>query len=192
MPDSCGRSGACNSSYSTIGVSSPSMPPHDTTCWKFSKNAMDDDPPSSPATFRSTNGTTSSAIRLTPTLSSTASSTTPTASISLETAFAEPAKGPPKKIDHPQQAMAQLRSQRGPRPGRHHIGIHGQHHLGMPGRLHRNPHPSTIRCPRRPMGRDGRTCSEDTMGKQENSQIVETAKEARGAELGPTVRNVLV
>jgi hypothetical protein len=30
------------------------------------------------------------------------------------------------------------------------------------------------------------------MGKQENSQIVETAKEARGAELGPTVRNVLV
>ena len=42
------------------------------------------------------------------------------------------------------------------------------------------------------MRRDGRTCSEDTMGKQENSQIVETAKEARGAELGPTVRNVLV
>ena len=30
------------------------------------------------------------------------------------------------------------------------------------------------------------------MGKQKNSQIVETAKEARGAELGPTVRNVLV
>jgi hypothetical protein len=30
------------------------------------------------------------------------------------------------------------------------------------------------------------------MGKQENSQIVETAKEARGAELGPTVRNVLI
>jgi hypothetical protein len=30
------------------------------------------------------------------------------------------------------------------------------------------------------------------MRKQENSQIVETAKEARGAELGPTVRNVLV
>ncbi len=30
------------------------------------------------------------------------------------------------------------------------------------------------------------------MGKQENSQIVETAKEARGAELGPTIRNVLV
>ena len=30
------------------------------------------------------------------------------------------------------------------------------------------------------------------MGKQETSQIVETAKEARGAELGPTVRNVLV
>jgi hypothetical protein len=26
------------------------------------------------------------------------------------------------------------------------------------------------------------------MGKQKNSQIVETAKEARGAELGPTVR----
>jgi hypothetical protein len=30
------------------------------------------------------------------------------------------------------------------------------------------------------------------MEKQGNSQIVETAKEARGAELGPTVRNVLV
>jgi hypothetical protein len=30
------------------------------------------------------------------------------------------------------------------------------------------------------------------MGKQESSQIVETAKEVRGAELGPTVRNVLV
>ena len=42
------------------------------------------------------------------------------------------------------------------------------------------------------MRRDGRTCSEDTVGKQENSQIVETAKEARGAKLGPTVRNVLV
>ena len=28
------------------------------------------------------------------------------------------------------------------------------------------------------------------MGKQESNQIVETAKEARGAELGPTVRNV--
>ena len=44
MPDSCGRSGACNSSYSTIGVSNPSMPPHDMICWKSSKNAMDDDP----------------------------------------------------------------------------------------------------------------------------------------------------
>jgi hypothetical protein len=42
------------------------------------------------------------------------------------------------------------------------------------------------------MWRDGRIRSEDTMGKQKNSQIVETAKEARGAELGPTVRNVLV
>jgi len=42
------------------------------------------------------------------------------------------------------------------------------------------------------MWRDGRIRSEDTMRKQENSQIVETAKEARGAELGPTVRNVLV
>jgi hypothetical protein len=30
------------------------------------------------------------------------------------------------------------------------------------------------------------------MGKQEKGQIVETAKEARGAEPGPTVRNVLV
>jgi hypothetical protein len=30
------------------------------------------------------------------------------------------------------------------------------------------------------------------MEKKENSQIVETAKEARGAELGPTIRNVLV
>jgi hypothetical protein len=48
------------------------------------------------------------------------------------------------------------------------------------------------RCPRGPISRDGRLCSEDTMGKQENSQIVETAKEARGAELGPTVRNVLI
>lgn len=36
------------------------------------------------------------------------------------------------------------------------------------------------------------TCGEDTMGKHESSQIVETAKEARGAELGPTVRNMLV
>jgi hypothetical protein len=42
------------------------------------------------------------------------------------------------------------------------------------------------------MRRDGRTCGEDTMGKYESSQIVETAKEARGAELGPTVRNMLV
>jgi hypothetical protein len=42
------------------------------------------------------------------------------------------------------------------------------------------------------MTRDGRICGEDAMGKQENRQIVETAKEARGAELGPTVRNVLV
>jgi hypothetical protein len=30
------------------------------------------------------------------------------------------------------------------------------------------------------------------MPKQENGQIVETAIEARGAERGPTVRNVLV
>jgi hypothetical protein len=30
------------------------------------------------------------------------------------------------------------------------------------------------------------------MGKQEDGQIVETAKEARGAELGSTVSNVLV
>jgi hypothetical protein len=30
------------------------------------------------------------------------------------------------------------------------------------------------------------------MPKQENEQIVETAIEARGAERGPTVRNVLV
>jgi hypothetical protein len=30
------------------------------------------------------------------------------------------------------------------------------------------------------------------MSKQENGQIVETAIEARGAERGPTVRNVLV
>ena len=30
------------------------------------------------------------------------------------------------------------------------------------------------------------------MAKVENGQIVETAKEARGAERGPTVRNVLV
>jgi hypothetical protein len=42
------------------------------------------------------------------------------------------------------------------------------------------------------MTRDGRICGEDAMGKQENRQIVETAKEALGAELGPTVRNVLV
>ena len=100
--------------HMTTGVSNLSMPPHDTICWKFSKNAMDDDPRSSPASSRSTNGTMSSAIRLTPTLSSTASSTTPTASISLETACAEPANGPPKKIDHPQQAMAQLQQ-----PARH-------------------------------------------------------------------------
>jgi hypothetical protein len=30
------------------------------------------------------------------------------------------------------------------------------------------------------------------MAKQEDGRIVETAKEARGAERGPTVRNVLV
>ena len=30
------------------------------------------------------------------------------------------------------------------------------------------------------------------MAKEENGQIVETAREARGAEPGPTVRNVLV
>jgi hypothetical protein len=30
------------------------------------------------------------------------------------------------------------------------------------------------------------------MEKRGNGQIVETAKEARGAELGPTIRNVLV
>jgi hypothetical protein len=30
------------------------------------------------------------------------------------------------------------------------------------------------------------------MPKQENGQVVETAMEARGAERGPTVRNVLV
>jgi hypothetical protein len=30
------------------------------------------------------------------------------------------------------------------------------------------------------------------MAKQENGHIVETAREARGAERGPTVRNVLV
>ena len=46
--------------------------------------------------------------------------------------------------------------------------------------------------PSRADERDGRTCSEDIMRKQENSQIAETAKEARGAELGPTVRNMLV
>jgi hypothetical protein len=42
------------------------------------------------------------------------------------------------------------------------------------------------------MRRDGRTGSEDKLEKQGNGQIVETAKEARGAELGPSVRNVLV
>jgi len=30
------------------------------------------------------------------------------------------------------------------------------------------------------------------MAKQENGRIVETAREARGAERGPTVRNVLL
>jgi hypothetical protein len=34
--------------------------------------------------------------------------------------------------------------------------------------------------------------NEDLVAKVENGQIVETAKEARGAERGPTVRNVLV
>jgi hypothetical protein len=32
----------------------------------------------------------------------------------------------------------------------------------------------------------------NTMAKQENEQIVETAIEARGAERGPTIRNMLV
>jgi hypothetical protein len=41
--------------------------------------------------------------------------------------------------------MSQLSSQRGPRPGRHHVGIHGRHHLGMPGRLHRNRQASSLR-----------------------------------------------
>jgi hypothetical protein len=41
--------------------------------------------------------------------------------------------------------------------------------------------PNITRCPRGPMTRDGRICGEDAMGKQENRQIVETAKEARGA-----------
>ena len=50
----------------------------------YEETAMDDDPRSSPASFRSTNGTMSSAIRLTPTLSSTASSTTPTAAHSRD------------------------------------------------------------------------------------------------------------
>jgi hypothetical protein len=33
---------------------------------------------------------------------------------------------------------------------------------------------------------------EETMAKRENGRIVETATEARGAERGPTVRNVLL
>ena len=106
--------GACNSSYSTTGVSNLSMPPHDMICWKSSKNAMDDDPRSSPASSQSTNGTMSSAIRLMPTPSSIASSTTPTVSISPETACAGSAKSPPKKIDHSQQAVPQLQQ-----PARH-------------------------------------------------------------------------
>jgi hypothetical protein len=49
-----------------------------------------------------------------PTLSSTASFTTPTASISPATACAEPTQSLPKKIDHPQQAMSLLQQ-----PARH-------------------------------------------------------------------------
>src|SRR6202167_582060 len=108
MPDSCAHSGAYNSSYLMIGVSNPSMLLLDMIYWKSSKNVMDDDPRSSPASSRSINGTMSSAIRPTPTPSSTASSTTPTALISLATGCAETAKRQPKNMYHPQQAMAQL------------------------------------------------------------------------------------
>jgi hypothetical protein len=37
-----------------------------------------------------------------------------------------------------------------------------------------------------------RPFSGGTMAKEENGRIVETAMEARGAERGPTIRNVLV
>jgi hypothetical protein len=52
--------------------------------------------------------------QMAPTPSSTASSTTPTVSISPETACAGSAKSPPKKIDHSQRAVPQLQQ-----PARH-------------------------------------------------------------------------
>ena len=116
MPDSCGRLGACNSSSLMTGASNLSMPLHGTICSKFSKNATGEDRQSSPASSQSTNGTTLSAIRLTPTPFSTASSTMPTASISQATAFALTAQSTPKTIDHPRQAMSQLQQPARPAP----------------------------------------------------------------------------
>jgi hypothetical protein len=81
---------APSSSSWTIGVSIRSTPAPAATSTKSSKNATAAARPSSPARSRSTNGTRSSATRPTPTPFSTASSTTPIASISPATACAEP------------------------------------------------------------------------------------------------------
>ena len=69
-------------SFSTIGASNRSTEVPAVTSTKSSRNAMDAARPSSPARSPSTNGTLSSATRLMPTPSSTASFTMPIASIS--------------------------------------------------------------------------------------------------------------
>src|SRR5262249_11880536 len=90
---------ACSCSSSTTGVSSPSTPPPATTSLRFAKNATADGRRSSPAKSPSTNGTSSSATPPTPTPSSIASSTTPTASLSPATACDAYASASHPRID---------------------------------------------------------------------------------------------
>src|SRR5438094_526895 len=109
---------ASSSLFSTIGASNRSTPVLVVISTRSSRNAMGAARPSSPARSRSTNGTPSLATRLMPTPSSTASFTTPTASISPAKASGANAPDRSQKIDHQPPTLAQIYYQQSARqPG---------------------------------------------------------------------------
>ena len=75
-----------------------------------------------PARSRSTNGMRSSAIRPTPTPSSTGSCTTRTGSISPATVCAGPVRNPPQRIDRRSATRQKQTRQQDASGGRHHVG----------------------------------------------------------------------
>jgi hypothetical protein len=96
--------------------------------------------PFSPARSRSTNGTPSSATRLMPTPSSTASFTTPTASISPARASDAGAPDQLQRIDHRLTICQKITPAEAPLNRATSSRNAGRHHLGISGRHRRNPH----------------------------------------------------